>query len=156
MRRRDKKITDKDILQNILTTAQICRVAFFDDDYPYIVPMNFGYGKGCLYFHGAPEGRKLDLIKNNNKVGFEIELAHEIIKDEVSCKWTTKYRSIIGTGEMKIISNREEKIAGLNYIMTQHGKSDNTYHSSAIDSIVVLKLNIINLTGKQSEYGTEK
>jgi nitroimidazol reductase NimA-like FMN-containing flavoprotein (pyridoxamine 5'-phosphate oxidase superfamily) len=156
MRRSDKEITDKVLLNEILTTAQICRVAFFADDYPYIVPMNFGYSNGYLYFHGAPEGRKLDLIKKNNKVGFEIELAHEIIKDEVSCKWTTKYRSIIGTGEMEIVTDTEEKIAGLDCIMAQHGKTDNAYNSSAVNYIVVLKLRINSMAGKQSRYVTGK
>ncbi len=156
MRRKDKEITDEALLHKILTTAEICRVAFFDNEYPYIVPMNFGYHQGNLYFHGAPEGRKLDLIRNNNKVGFEIELDHEVIKDEVSCKWTTKYRSIIGTGEITIVTDREEKTAGLNYIMIQHGKTDNTYHSSAVDYIVVLKLTIKSMTGKQSRFVTEK
>ena len=152
MRRKNKEIQEKAILLEILSKAHICRVAFFDDEYPYIVPMNYGYNDGCLYFHGAPEGRKLDLLRKNNKVGFEIELEHEIIKDDLSCKWTTKYRSIIGTGIMEIVTENEEKTAGLDYLMVQHGKTDNTYNKHMVNFIVVLKLKIESMSGKQSGY----
>ena len=150
MRRSDKKISESKIIQEILTKSNICRLAFFDENYPYIVPLNFGYKDNALYFHCALEGKKLDLIKKNNKVAFEIEQSHEIIKDEVSCKWTTKYRSIIGNGKIYIISDKNEKIRGLNIIMQQHGKHDNIYNKNAVKNVFVLKLEIENLTAKQS------
>jgi len=150
VRRKNKEITDKAVLHEILRNSEVCRIAFFDDEYPYIVPMNYGYKDDCLFFHCAPEGRKLDLIRKNNNVGFEIEHSHEIIKDDLSCKWTTKYRSIIGVGEIEIITNKTGKREGLDCIMKQHGKTDNEYNNSALDFIVVLKLHIKNMSGKQS------
>ena len=81
MRRKEKEIIDQNIIEEILTNSFICRVAFFDEEYPYIVPMNYGYRDNTLYFHCGLQGRKIDLIKRNNKVGFEIEHKHEIIKN---------------------------------------------------------------------------
>ena len=150
MRRKDKKITDKDIILEILQAAHICRIAIHTDDYPYIVPMNYGYKENVIYLHSASAGRKLDLLKQNNKVGFEIEQGHEIIKDEVSCKWTTKYRSIIGFGDIEFINDKAQKLAGLTIIMEHHGKKDNIFSEKAVESVVVLKLHIKALSAKQS------
>lgn len=150
MRRKERQIVDKEIINEILVNSNICRLGIFDDEYPYIVPMNYGYSNKSLYFHCATEGRKLDLIVKNNKVGFEIEAQNEILKDEVSCKWTTKYRSIIGKGKIVILTETNEKVDGLNIIMEHHGKMDNSYNEKILDRLIVLRLDIEELTAKQS------
>ncbi len=150
MRRKDKLIEDKTIIEEILNTALICRIALFDTEYPYILPMNYGYQDHVLYFHGAAAGRKINLIKQNNKVGFEITHSHKVLEDEVSCNWTTKYRSIIGTGTIEIITNFEEKKKGLDIIMQQHGKKENSYKDKTVERVAVFKLTINDLSAKQS------
>ena len=70
MRRKDKEITDEKVINEILEKAKVCRLALFDKDYPYIVPMNYGYKDNALFFHVAKEGKKIDLIKRNNNVRF--------------------------------------------------------------------------------------
>ena len=150
MRRNDKEVVDRKIINEILSNSLICRIAFFDDEYPYIIPMNYGYRNDSLYFHCAKQGKKIDLINKNNKVSFEIEQSHEILKDEVSCKWTTKYRSIIGVGKIELISDNSRKKEGLDVIMQQHGKSENEYSPQLVENIYVLQLSISSLTAKQS------
>jgi len=112
MRRKDKEISDRAVIDEILRSCLICRVAFADD-YPYIVPMNYGYHENAFYFHCATEGRKIDLIKKNNHVGFEIEEGHEVVKSDVSCKWATKYRSIIGMGKCRSSQIMRKRSKGL-------------------------------------------
>lgn len=150
MRRQKQKIVDERIINEIMNKSLICRLAFFDHEYPYIIPMNYGYKNEDLYFHCATEGKKIDLIKQNNKVCFEIEQEHEIIKSDTSCKWTTKYRSIIGYGKIEIISDNNEKIKGLDVIMQQHGKMENSYNKKNVDEIYILKLAISDISAKQS------
>ena len=150
MRRKERKIEDQAIIQDILNTSHICRIGLFDTDYPYVLPLNYGHQDHYLYFHCAPEGRKIDLIKKNNKVCFEIESDYRLVSDDVSCKWTSEFRSLIGVGEIEIIHNPEEKIKGLDIIMKQHGKADNHYPTKMLDKILVLKLHIKELSGKQS------
>jgi nitroimidazol reductase NimA-like FMN-containing flavoprotein (pyridoxamine 5'-phosphate oxidase superfamily) len=150
MRRKDKEIHDSAIIQEILNKSLICRIALFDEVYPYIVPMNYGYHDHNLYFHCAIKGKKIDLIKKNNKVAFEIEYFHEIIKKELSCDWTTKYRSIMGTGFIDIITDNDEKRKGLDILMQQHGRKANTYNEKSLKRVVVLKLSITELSAKQS------
>jgi nitroimidazol reductase NimA-like FMN-containing flavoprotein (pyridoxamine 5'-phosphate oxidase superfamily) len=150
MRRTERKIEDPKIINKILSESIICRVGLFDEEYPYVIPLNYGYKNNALYIHCATGGKKIDLIRKNNKACFEIEDSYKILEDEVSCKWTTKYRSVIGNGEIEIISDFEEKKKGLDVIMTQHGKKENSYHKKLVDRVLILKLNIKDVTGKQS------
>ncbi len=90
------------------------------------------------------------MLKRNNKVCFEIEYSSEIIKHEHACKWATKYRSVIGFGNIDIITDFEQKKNGLKIIMAHYGKFDNEFNNEQIDNIVILKLNIEAISGKQS------
>jgi nitroimidazol reductase NimA-like FMN-containing flavoprotein (pyridoxamine 5'-phosphate oxidase superfamily) len=151
MRRKEKEITDSEIIEQILIKSEVCRIAMIDNDQPYIVPLNYGYFDRALYIHSAPLGKKIDILKQNNKVCFEIEYSGEIIKHELSCEWSTKYRSIIGYGTIEMITDFEQKKAGLDIIMNHYGKSENNvYKDRNVDFIVILKLNIGQITGKQS------
>ena len=76
MRRHDSAVTEITDIESIISCSDVCRIAFADNDIPYIVTMNFGYTGGenpCLYFHCAPEGRKIELIGKNNYVCFEMD-----------------------------------------------------------------------------------
>ena len=74
MLRKDREITDLDRIQEIISRSEVCRLAFFDEGYPYILPMNFGFERVedtfVLYFHTALRGKKLELLKANNPVSF--------------------------------------------------------------------------------------
>ncbi len=63
MRRKNKKITNPNIFQDTLQTADTVRIAMIDSDKPYIVPLNYGYKNTALYIHCAKEGRKIDILK---------------------------------------------------------------------------------------------
>ena len=150
MQRKDQEITDKNVIDEILSKSEVCRIAMIDNDIPYIVPLNYGYFNNAIYIHSAPLGKKIDLLKRNNKVCFEIEYFSEIVKHEFACDWSTKYRSVIGIGTVEIITDFEEKKKGLDIIMAHYGKSGNTvYKDKQVDFIVILKLNIEQITGKQ-------
>jgi hypothetical protein len=151
MRRKEQEVTDKSIIDKILTGSEICRVAINDEEYPYIVPMNYGYSDNALYFHSAAAGEKIDLIKKNNKVCFEIEYAAGVIRNEEPCKWATRYLSIIGSGEIEIINDASEKKRGLDIIMNHYGNiAQNEYNDGQVNNLVILKLTINKLTAKRS------
>ena len=148
MRRNDKEITDQNTIQEILINSNVCNVALFDEEYPYVVPMNYGIKDNALYFHCALAGKKIDLINKNNKVGFVIEENSELITGKQSCQWTTKYRSIMGKGNIEIITDFDEKKEGLDILMEHHGKFDNAYSPKMVDKVLVLRLDIIEISGK--------
>lgn len=151
MRKANLEITDKSILEDILTRSKICRLAMIDNGLPYILPFNFGYHENCIYIHSAPVGKKIDLLRENPLVCFEVEQQAEIIEDEVACKWSTLYRSVVGYGNVEIISDFEQKKRGLEIIMTQHGFNGKMeFDRKEVEFIVILKLSISSITGKQS------
>jgi nitroimidazol reductase NimA-like FMN-containing flavoprotein (pyridoxamine 5'-phosphate oxidase superfamily) len=150
MRRKDKEITDPAIIESILGGSLICRIAISGENGPYLVPLNYGYRNKALYFHSARHGRKIEMLSANSRVCFEIESDYEIIKKEKSCGWTTRYRSLIGYGHVKIITDENLIREGLDIIMCQHGKTDNQYEPEYLSRIAILKLDIEQVSGKQS------
>ena len=113
MRRKDKEIKDKKAIESIIKRATVCRIGLAENDIPYSVPMNFGYKDNCLYFHSAPVGKKIEIIKKNNNVCFEIDIVHEILQGKSACHTIMKYYSVIGYGKVYIIDDSEEKITEL-------------------------------------------
>ncbi|MCK5784266.1 MAG: pyridoxamine 5'-phosphate oxidase family protein [Desulfobacterales bacterium] len=151
MRRSDKLISDPQIIEQILNESSICRIAFSVDGEAYIVPVNYGYKDNKLYIHSAPEGQKINFLKKNNRICFEMELDHEITKDKVACNWTTKYRSVIGYGTISIVHEKSQKIEGLDIIMSKYGGPDkNTYPDTILKKMILLVIEIDTLTVKQS------
>lgn len=150
MRKKQYEISDPAILELILSRSEVCRVAMMDSDKPYIVPLNYGYRDKTIYFHSANEGKKIELLKTNNKVCFEIELFSEIVKNEIPCDWSSKYRSVIGYGTVEFVTDPEGKIEALDIIMSHYGKETiNTYKDSLLERVLIMKLNIEEISGKQ-------
>jgi len=151
MRRTDKEITDQAIVREILVDSQICRLGLVDDGDAYIVPVNYAFRDGYIYIHSASEGRKIELLRKNPKVTFEIEYSSETVKGEVPCKWGTKYRSVIGKGTIEICDDAESKKNGFELIMRKYGgEFTPPYDESALAKVVILKLKPESLTAKQS------
>ena len=85
MLRADKEITDKTLIDKILTEAEVIRLAMVDDGTPYLVAMNYAYVDGCLYIYSAKEGRKIDILSKNNKVAFQTDTDVELVLKEEAC-----------------------------------------------------------------------
>ena len=141
------------VLEEILGNAMICRLAMMDGVRPYLLPFNYGYRDGCLYIHSAPEGKKIDLLRLNPEVCFEVEDRMEITKGEKACDWSTRYRSVVGYGTVEILSENHSKQHGLEVIMAQHGAPDLLeFNQKNLGRMVILKLTITSMTGKQSSH----
>ena len=152
MRKKDKEITDIKEIERVIEKAICCRIGLVDNDEPYVVPVSFGYERNALYFHGALEGRKVELIKKNNQICFEIETDVEVVKSGKPCGWTTRYRSVIGVGRAYILESDEEKCHGLKVIMRQYAGGDFSFPKPKLDKTLVVKVDIRSMTGKQSGY----
>ena len=153
MRRKNKEIKDKKEIESIINSAIVCRIALSDNNMPYIVPINFGYKDKCLYIHSATEGKKIDIIKKNNDICFEIDIAHEILQGKSACHTTMKYYSVIGYGKAYLIDDSEEKIKALNIIIEHYlPEIPHEYSEKFLKKIVIIKIEIDNMTGKKSGY----
>ncbi len=150
MRRKEKEITDPGIIDELFATAGVCRIAMVDRGEPYLVPLNFGYLDNTLYFHSAAAGRKIEILKRNDRVCFEIEGPSTIVQHAEPCHWGAKARSLIGYGRVEIVTDLQEKQRGLDIIMAHYGKTDpNVYDESQLRAVVILKIPIESVTCKQ-------
>lgn len=151
MRKANNEITDPKTLEAILKKATIIRLAMVDNGMPYLLPFNFGYSKNCIYIHSAPVGKKIDVLCQNPQVCFEVEDEIATVEGDIACRWSTFYRSVIGYGKVEIITVFDEKQKALDIIMQQHGApAKMEFDPKEVDFIVVLKLVIDSITGKQS------
>ena len=156
MRRTDKEITDRGIIESIIARATVCHVGLCDGGVPYVVPVCYGYEDNCLYVHSAPEGRKIDALKRNNTVCVEFDVDEKQVTSDHLCKWGMCYYSVIGYGVASFVDDPREKAAALNVIVDHYGGADEyTYPQRSLDAVVIIKIELDTLTSKQSGYDDE-
>ena len=153
MTRREREITDVNEITGILDRAKIVHVGMVDGDRPYVVPMNYGYimteGKLTLYLHGAPRGRKLDVLRANPNVFVEIDTDIVPFEGEVACKYGLCYSSVMGEGSAEIVEDTEEKKKALSLLMkTQTGK-DFEFDDKMVSVVSVIRIDVSEYTAKK-------
>ena len=154
MRRKDREVTDPMRVADIVSRCTCCRIGFYDDGEVYIVPLNFGYeikdDTYVFYFHGAKIGRKIELIKKNPNVGFEMDTDYLLHTANTACNYSAYYQSIIGNGVLRIVSEPEEKKLGLSLIMEHNtGKRECDFDEKMLNTVIVFKLVVYKMSCKE-------
>jgi len=154
MRRKDREVTDIDSIEEILLQCKTCHVAMVDEGSPYVVPLSYGYkilnGNILeLYFHSALEGRKLDILKRNSKVCFEMAHEGEPVHSQTPCSSGYYFASVIGFGEAVFIENIDEKREALSIMFKHQAGSDVTFTAEQAKSVCVFKIVSTDFTGKK-------
>ncbi len=152
MRRSEREIRDPKAIRAIMEEARVCRVGLSDGGTPYVVPMNFGLGENCIYLHCAAEGRKLDIIRRNDRVCFEMDLFREEILGQSACGCSARYESAIGFGRAIIVETPGEKRVALDRIMEHYGvQGAFIYPDDILEKTTVIRIAIESLTAKRRE-----
>lgn len=154
MRRIDREITDHEKIADIIDRCVCCRIGFNDDGEVYIVPLNFGYelkdNTYIFYFHGAKEGRKLELIQKNPNVGFEMDTNYALHEADIACSCSARFQSIVGNGSISMVTELDEKKHGLCLLMEHNtGKKEWSFDEKMMDAVAVFKLEITKLSCKE-------
>jgi len=144
MRRSDREVNDKPTIYNIIAKCQCCRLGLNDNGEVYIVPLNFGYDilddEIVLYFHGALEGRKIDIINRNPSVGFEMDTDYELIESEQACGFSSRWKSIIGTGKAEILNSVEDKIHAFDRIMAHYSNKTWSFNEKMTNHVCLFRV----------------
>ena len=151
MRRSDREIIDKKAIEDIILRSKVCKLAMCEQNMPYIVPLCFGFKNNTLYFHSAPKGKKIEILKKNPNVCFEFDILTQVIQSAKACQWGMKYRSVIGFGKAGFITDDDLKRQALDIIMNQYADGSFIYEEGLLKSVVIIKVDIHSMTGKQSE-----
>lgn len=147
MRRKDREITDYEKMLEIAERCDCCRIGLVDDEGAYIVPLSFGYenqnGELTLYFHSAGEGKKIELIKQQNRAAFEMDTKHGLVEGKSACAYSYLFQSIMGKGKVELLQNYEEKCHGLELVMRHYsGKTDWSFPEKMVNNMAVIKLTV--------------
>lgn len=158
MRKKEREITDIDSKMAIIDKCKVCRLGLSDNNQPYVVPLNYGYSlddsRLTLFFHSATEGKKLDIIKKNNRACFEVDCDGKFIEGETPCTSSWCYKSVMGSGKIIILENADEKRNALNKIMRHQTGKDVEYSflDADLKKLTAYKLEVEEFSGKQKEF----
>ena len=148
-----REIKDPTAIRAIMEEALVCRIGLSDDGMPYVVPMNFGLGENCLYLHCAAEGRKLDIIRRNDRVCFEMDLFREVILGQspcgCSCRATRASSASAGRSSWMTPAKRRPPSTGS--WSTTASRRPSAYTDEIFDKTTVIRIDIESLTAKRRE-----
>ena len=154
MTRREREITDRAEILDILDRCSILHLGLVDGDEPYVVPMNYGYtmdedGHLTFYLHGATQGRKLDLMRKNPRVFLEMECDVAPFEGDVACRYGTAYKSLMARGKAVSLEDPQEKMAGLSLFMKTQTGRDFEFNERLVKVVSVIRIDVDEYTAKR-------
>ena len=152
MTKRERQITDEGQIMGILDAGKVLHLGLAVDNEPYVVPMNYGYtkenGRLVIYLHSAVRGKKLDMIRQNPRVFFEIDCDLVPFESELPCQYGLSYSSVMGKGIARIVDDVEEKKQAMSILMkTQTGK-EFTFEDRLVSIVAVIRIDVEAYTAK--------
>ena len=150
MRRADKEIKDRAEIEDILKRGRVCHLGICDKGIPYVVPVNYGYADEILYNHSARSGKKVEILRSNNLVSFNVYVDECIVESGTACKWTTRYSSVTGSGRAYLVEGPDDKKEALRLIMRHYSTGEYQFDTDMVDKVLIIKVKVAELTGKKS------
>ena len=152
MTKRELQITDPLLIREILDKGKVLHLGLAVDNEPYVVPMNYGYtmedGKLTLYLHSALRGKKLDMIRANSRVFFEIDCDLLPFEGQLPCQYGLSYSSLMGRGTARIIEDTEEKMQAMTALMKTQTAKDFTFNDRLVSIVAVIRIDVAEYTAK--------
>ena len=140
-------------IEQVLAQADVGRISTLNEKgYPYTVAVHYVWMDGKIYFHGLQKGHKLDNIKRNPKVCFEVDRLHQILREEIEmpCKVDTLYESVVILGDALILDEEGEKRQVLNQFVNKYTPDMEGYNlpEARVNGTAVVEINVREMTGK--------
>ncbi|MEI7661303.1 MAG: pyridoxamine 5'-phosphate oxidase family protein [Bacteroidota bacterium] len=152
---RPRVISEKNELIATILRCQWCHVAMTDlGGKPYLLPMNFGYKDDVIYLHGAKDGKKIDILKQNPDVciNFTTDQQLRYQNEHVACSWSMKYRSVLCYGRTEFILDPDEKSAAMHLVMSQYTTGEFKFNPPSIREVNVWKIRVEKYEGRAYGY----
>ncbi|GKU78323.1 pyridoxamine 5'-phosphate oxidase [Paenibacillus sp. L3-i20] len=160
IRMKKRECTDQFKIDTFLAEAQTGYLGLADGVQPYVVPLNYVWLNNSIYFHGAEEGRKIDIIGNNNEACFTISEAYGTIPDPIPAKTDTAYMSVMAFGYIEAVEGMDEATEAMQAMLNKYvpgyyasplAKSHmERYRSSLGSKTAVFKLIVREKTAKEN------
>lgn len=149
MRRHNQQLTADECIEVLNRCTSGVLAVLGDDGYPYAVPLSYAYMDGCLWFHGALTGHKIDAIEGCSKVSFCVIDKDDVVPE----KLTTVYRSVIAFGKAYVLDDERKiaqgaRILGEKYLPGMHDRVESEIAQS-MPKLTVIRMDIEHMTGKE-------
>jgi nitroimidazol reductase NimA-like FMN-containing flavoprotein (pyridoxamine 5'-phosphate oxidase superfamily) len=150
VRRKEREITDKEEMKQVLKSTKYVTVALCMNNEPYLVALSHGYDQtqNCLYFHCAPEGKKLIYAQANPSVWGQAVLDFGVTDE---CDYA--YTSVHFQGKLRLITNSTEKKHAMETLVRQvalHPESKFAkIKPEKLDKTTMGKIDISFMSGKK-------
>ena len=157
MLRKDREITDRNAIIDTIRKSHVCHLAFNDAStgYPYLVPMNFGIVEDgdnlTLTFHCAKRGHKLDCLKADPRVSFEMECDVQLVYNPAHGHNTDIFKSVIGRGIAEMVEDPQEKGKLLQAMMDHYHNPPIPVTDADIARSTIFKVTVTDLWGKEKK-----
>ena len=153
MTKRERQVTDEKQILQILNTAKVLHLGLAVNNEPYVVPMNYGYtmenGKLTVYLHSAVKGKKLDMIRENPNVFFEIDCDLQPFGEgDIPCQYGMVYSSVMGRGKATIVEDVEEKITAMSALMKTQTDKEFSFNERLVSIVAVIRIDVAEYTAK--------
>lgn len=152
MRRKEREITDRAEIDAIIRSENSMRIALADGDMPFLVPVFYAFDGSVIYFHSAQTGTKIEILKRNNNVCFEISVDHGIIESDQACNFEAQHRTVIGIGKAEFVEDTWEKTKALDLIVAHFSRTKFEYPKANLDSTAVIRIDIESIKGKKHGF----
>ncbi|MDU5333496.1 pyridoxamine 5'-phosphate oxidase family protein [Enterococcus sp.] len=163
MRRKKRQVTDLETIKNLVEKSQVVRIALNGEDYPYVVPVNYGYEwkdeQLNLYVHGANEGKKVSMIKDNPKVAIEMDGNHKLVEgNRNAATYSYAYQSLIGFGTAELLEDLEERRKALILLMDHAAKGADydEIPEAMLKRTGIIKITLDSYTMKENVHPDDK
>ncbi|OGR40224.1 MAG: hypothetical protein A2051_04380 [Desulfovibrionales bacterium GWA2_65_9] len=145
--------SDQAVVADILERAEYVTLALVDGDGPYSVPVNAAFEDGVLYLHSSKKGRKAEALRqavaSRTRVAFSAAVDLEPKTGELACQWGYTFRSVLGSGLVRVVEKSGDKVAALNTLMRKHaGRDDFPYDEGILDKTLVLAIDVDRATAR--------
>lgn len=149
MRRKEREITDMAEIAEILAKGKVMNLALADGNIPFTVPVFYAYDGEAVYFHSAPAGTKIDMMKKNSLVCFSVSLDNGVVESDKACDFEAKHRTVIGIGRAVFIQDEAEKIKALDAVVARFTDKKLVYPPASVKGTTVIRIDIESVKGKK-------
>ncbi|WP_207952311.1 pyridoxamine 5'-phosphate oxidase family protein [Paenibacillus turpanensis] len=166
MRKMTRECTDRELIERFLQDAKTGFLGLADEGVPYVIPLNYVWMDNSIYFHGADEGRKIQMMRRNPRACFTVSEEYGTIADPVPAETDTAYMSVILFGRAEAVTDLEEATRAMQQLLEKYvpgyynhplaASHVDKYRSSMGSRTAVYKITDVTVSAKRNEMVDEK
>jgi nitroimidazol reductase NimA-like FMN-containing flavoprotein (pyridoxamine 5'-phosphate oxidase superfamily) len=148
-------IQNREEIDKTIRACKTCYLAMSDNDFPYVLPMNFALDGNWVILHSAQSGRMWETLKKNQNVCINWIIGEDLAWQDVKvgCSYRVKSKSVLVEGKVEFVDDFDEKTRCMNLMMGQYSDREFKFSKPAIENVGVIKVAIEKISAK--EFGAK-